>query len=220
MIYPGTDTKWKLTCTSPGFTMSDDRISLDIFNRWGQVVLSITKEDMLSDSEGNYYFCLPNVKRGVYYANVSMIVGDGDFPDDQRHTVCRRYLCSVGACDCNTRQENECSCDDGISVAFERVWWVNLLHGAYLCDKDGNPILDADGNPIYLDGKPTEQAKARLNLTIEQLKRLLEERDSNGTIDTLPEAFDALGGINDDTELSVMTDSDTADMMNRILKKQ
>ena len=41
--------------------------------------------------------------------------------------------------------------------------------------------------------------------------------DKNGKIDTVPEALDAVQNIGDDTELSVMTDADTDDMMHRIL---
>ena len=104
-----------------------------------------------------------------------------------------------------------------MKVTYTRVWTVNFQDGIYLADKDGNPIRDVNGELIRFSDRVPERKDVRINMTADEFKHWMDDRDENGTIDTRREIEDALGGVDDNTELSVMTTEDTSDMMSRIL---
>ena len=218
MIHPGTDLKFKVTAVVPGFSMKNHDFTIIVKNRFGQVKYIITRDDTLMDSKGNFYFMMHSVQQGRYYALMTMEREDDNFDEGFQCIVDRQPLCAVGICDCREGGEHVCQ-TDGVSVAYERVWTVNIDGLTYLAESDGTPILDADGNRIYLsapDGDE-EEAGIRLDMTGSEVKELLEGRTPNGHVDTLPEALDVLHPMDDDTDVSLMTEQDADDMMSRVL---
>jgi len=213
MIYPGTDLKFKVTAVGRGMTLADCGFAIVVRNSYGRVVFVAEKHDMMTDSAGGFYFMMKSVAAGVYRSTLTIEKPDINFDGSFQRIVDVSYLCSVGSVDTG-RQLHE---TDGVAVCYERVWTVNIGEGVYLCDVNGNPILDSEGQPIMLQDQETEAESVKINITAAELNRLLTARDKNGKIDTLPEVMDAVGDIGDDTELSVMTDEDTDDMINRIL---
>lgn len=213
MINAGTDLKYRVETEIAGFNLSDNNFTITVSNRWGQVLKIIRKADMLFDSFGNYYFTLEAVPTGVYYAKLAARREDEDFTDGIQTIVDQRYLVSVGTEESMVRQSE----NDGSTVAYIRVWTVNLVDGVYLADVYGNPIVDANGNRIRLTDNTSMTASVKLNMTAGQLKQLLEGHTANGKIDTIPEMMDSLGGMGDDTEFSVASDHDIDDMMSRVL---
>lgn len=220
MIYPGTDLKFKITVDAPGFDMvnhSQDA-TLIIKNSWNQVKYIIHRDDMLVDKDLRLYFMLPNVQSGAYYAQLTLTKEDANFDGGQQRIIDCQPLVRVGDCHHTNAGVYVCPAD-GVAVAYERVWTVNIEGVIYLADCYGNPILDKDGNRIYLraaDGG-SESSQVTLDMTSEELKTLLEGRNDNGKIDTVPEVLDALGGMDEDTEVSVMTEEQTEAMMDRVL---
>lgn len=213
MIHPGTDLKFKVTAVGRGMTLADCGFAIVVRNSYGRVTFVAEKHEMMTDSVGGFYFMMKSVAAGVYSATLTIEKPDINFDGSFQRIVDVSYLCSVGSVDTG-RQLHE---TDGVAVCYERVWTVNIGEGVYLCDVNGNPILDSEGQPIMLNNPEPEVVTAKIDITAAELNRLLTMRDKNGKIDTLPEALDAVQDIGDDTELSVMTDTDTDDMMNRIL---
>ena len=213
MIHPGTDLKFKVTAVGRGMTLADCGFAVVVRNSYGRVVFVAEKHDMMTDSVGGFYFMMKSVAAGVYTSTLTIEKPDINFDGSFQRIVDVSYLTSVGSVDTG-RQLHE---TDGVAVCYERVWTVNIGEGVYLCDVNGTPILDSDGQPIMLNNPEPEVVTAKIDITAAELNRLLTMRDKNGKIDTVPEALDAVQDIGDDTELSVMTDTDTDDMMNRIL---
>ena len=213
MINAGTDLKYRVETDIAGFSLANNDFTITVSNRWGQVLKIIRKADMLIDSFWNYYFTLDAVPTGIYYARLAAHKEDEDFSDGIQTIVDYRYLVSVGTEESMIRQSE----NDGSTVAYIRVWTVNLVDGVYLADANGNPILDADGNRIRLTDNTSMTASVKLNMTGDELKHLLEGRTANGKIDTIPEMMDSLGGMGDDTEFSVASGQDIDDMMSRVL---
>lgn len=216
MIYPGTDIKWMVTVEMDGFSIDEDDMELAIKNRYGQVKYSYKAEDFYTNGNGMWLFNMPNARRGSYYAFLTCWRGDEDFPDNFQKVTDVQHLVDVGICGC---AEHTCHCcqTDGMKVTYERVWTVNFVDGIYLADKDGNPIRDVNGELIRFSDRVPERKDVRINMTAAEFKHWMDDRDDNGAIDTRREIEDVLGGVDDDTELSVMTAEDTSDMMSRIL---
>lgn len=216
MIYTGTDLKFKMSASVVGFHLKYDNFCVVIKNRWNQVKYIIEKSDMLTDNSGNYYFMITNVQKGVYYAELTVERNDNDFDSGIQHMVDRQYLVSVDS----EEFFDENTSTEGMAVAYQRVWYVNVGGYVYLAESDGTPILDADGNRIYLRSSGSdESADVHLDITVKQLKELLEGKNDNGKIDTIPEMVDTLGGMEENTEVSVSQQEDIDNMMNRILNR-
>lgn len=213
MIHPGTDLKFKVTAVGRGMTLADCGFAIVVRNSYGRVVFVAEKHEMMTDSAGGFYFMMKSVAAGVYTSTLTIEKPDINFDGSFQRIVDVSYLTSVGSVDTG-RQPHE---TDGVAVCYERVWTVNIGEGVYLCDVNGTPILDSDGQPIMLTDQEPEAESVKINITAAELNRLLTVRDKNGKIDTVPEALDAIKDIGDDTEMSVMTDADTDDMMHRIL---
>ena len=213
MIYPGTDLKYKVTAIGRGFDMNVDDWYAIVKNGFGRVMLIVRKGNALTDRHGAYYFMLPKVQAGSYTVDFYAHKADWNFQDRVQRITTHSNLCTVGGAD-TARVDAEA---DGLHVCFERVWTVNIGEHVYLTDENGQPVLDSEGNEIWLDETGSESAGVRLSMTGDQLKQLLEGRNPNGKIDTVPELMDAAGGLDDDTEVSLMTEQDADDMMQRIL---
>lgn len=213
MIYPGTDLKFKVSAVGRGMSLADCGFSVVVRRQSGKVVYAGDKQDMLTDGAGGYYFCLKDMKAGIYYAKMTMEKTDINFDGSYQHVTDWSYLCTIGY----PEQRQHVPETDGLAVCYERVWTVNIGEGVYLCDVNGQPILDADGQPIILTEQGQESDSVKIPLTAAQLNSLLTGRNHNGTVDTLPEVIDAVAGLDEDTEYGVMTDGDVDDMMDRIL---
>ena len=213
MIYPGTDLKFKVTAVGRGMTLADNDFTLVVKNSYGRVMLALEKQDMLTDSAGGFYFKMVNVPGGVYTAILTIAKTDINFDGARQHVVDYSPLCTVSGESVKMGGPST----DGLVVCYERIWTVNIGEGVYLCDVNGNPILDSDGKPIMLSEQGSESESVKLDITAAELNKLLTSHDKNGKIDTIPEVLDAIGNIGDVTEVSVMTDADTDDMMHRIL---
>lgn len=216
MIQEGTDVKFKVTAVINGFIMAEDPFIIVVKNQWGQVKYTVNKYNTLHDAEGNFYFALPAMARGEYTASLTALIEDEDFPDGVRRMVDVRWLVTIGSEDKSVRHDKT----DGADVKYERVWIVSVEGDVYLTDEDGNALLDKDGQRIYLTRTDQDQStKVRLSLTGNEFKQLVEGRNQNGKIDTLPEAFDTLSGIDEDTEVTISTQEDIDEMMSRVLGK-
>lgn len=214
MIYPGTDLKYKVTAIGRGVTLADNDFTLVVKNSYGRVMLAMEKQDMLTDSAGGFYFKMVNVPGGVYTAILTIAKTDINFDGACQHVVDYSPLCTVSGESVKMGGPST----DGLVVCYERIWTVNIGEGVYLCDVNGTPILDSEGKPIMLSEQESEQSNTRLSMTAEEFKQLVEGRSQNGKIDTIPETMDALGGINDETELKPMTDNEARDMVRSIFE--
>lgn len=216
MIYAGTDLKFRVTAEIVGFSMKKDDFSIIVKNRWGQVKYIIKKEEMLTDDNDNFYFTMDDVQNGTYYSTFNAKREDTDFEDDIQSVVDMQPLVVVGICDC---EDGEHTCGaDGAVVAYQRVWTVCIEGYIYLADSSGAPILDANGERIYLKNPQKEKtAYGTIDLTAEELNTLLTKRKEDGKIDTIPELMELAGGMEENTEVSLMTEEDADDMMQRIL---
>ena len=216
MIHAGTDLKFQVTAKLPGFTMKHDDFSIIVKNRWGQVKYIIEKDDMLKDDSDNFYFILTDVHGGSYYAVFTAHRSDTDYEDDIQRVVDKQLLCVVGGgCDCGN--DSGCGCDDGtdgMAVAYKRVWTVCINGYIFLAESDGTPILDCNGEKIYLrTTREDESHSVPLDMTSAEFKELIEGRNQNGTIDTVPEALDAMAGLEENTEYSEVTEEDVDETM-------
>ena len=217
MNYAGSDLKFRITIDMTGFSMEDDDFMVRVKNRWGQVKYDIKKNDMMVDSLGRWYIALKTMQAGTYYALTTAVLSDYDFDDHQQCIVDIQELCHISSGECCCHENKQCSCEKHMKVTFEQVWIVNSEDGAYLADCDGIPILDCDGNKIYFTEAPKPSRDARLSMTSDEFKMLIEGRNEDGKIDTLPEVMDTLGGLQEDTEVEVSTNEDIDDMMSAIL---
>ena len=212
MIYPGTDLKFKVSAIGRGMTLADNDFTLVVKNGYGRVMLVADKQDMLTDSAGGFYFTMSAVPSGSYTAILTIAKVDINFDGARQHIVDQSPLCTVSGS--NVKMGGPGT--DGLVVCYERIWTVNIGDGVYLCDVNGNPILDVDGNPIILQEQGSEQSDVRLSMTAEEFKQLIEGRNKNGKIDTLPEVMDAVEDIGDDTELKPMSGNEARDMVRSI----
>ena len=202
MIPAGTDLKYRVDIDIEGFDPKIDDFSVDVKNRWCQVKYSIGRADMLTDTDGNRYIALKSVPAGSYIAVLTASLKDTDFEDGRQNLVFVNHLADVGCC---PRHDGGCSGGgEGGTVTYTRVFTVNLDNGTYIYDADGNPIEDVNGNRV------------RLSMTSEEVKELLEGRNENGTIDTIPEVIDAVSGLRENTEYTVMSNDDVDSMMSRV----
>lgn len=215
MIYPGTDLKFKVSAVGRGMSLADCGFAIVVRNGYGRVVFVADKQDLLTDSAGGFYFMMKSVAAGEYTSTITIEKPDINFDGAKQHIVDKSPLCSVNSHGVWMSKQ----ATDGLAVCYERVWTVNIGEGVYLCDVNGNPILDSEGQPIMLSDQGSESESVKLDITAAELSRLLTSRDKNGKIDTIPEVMDAIGGLGDDTEMSVMTDEDTDEMMDRVLNK-
>ena len=94
-IFVGTDLKFKLDITSPGFSMETDDFEVDLSR--GQNTLHFEKEDLVVDDQDNYYVCFSSsaLGAGTVKATITAHVPDEDFEDGIRDEVYKFDLVSL-----------------------------------------------------------------------------------------------------------------------------
>lgn len=85
-VYLGTDLKYKLEITSPGFSMADD--DFDVYLRRGSQIVHIPKNEAIQDGD-DWYICFNSeaLGRGMVKAIIVAHVPDTDFEDGIRDEV-------------------------------------------------------------------------------------------------------------------------------------
>ena len=196
MIPPGTDLKYRITTTKEGFDLVRDDFAVVIKNTCGRVTHRIAKADCYLDSEGQCYFNVENVHDGEHFAVFVGAFADMDYTKQHRVWTDRQPL-FTGGDDCDTAgKAHRC---DGHEVHYEQVWTANVEDGEYLTDSDGNFVYTSDGQRISFPGRSSTDGKVRMQMTGDEFLKLIEGRDPNSEINTIPELMDAMQGISDDT---------------------
>ena len=208
MAYPGQDLKYRITTTKQDFMLSEGDFEIVIKNSWDKVVRKVKKGDCFCDSEGQCYFALENMAAGVYTAYFIGGYEDSDYPKQSRVFTDVQTLCVVDECGGKEYQP-----DANHDVQYEQVWTKNLDDGEYLADRDGNFIFASDGKRISFNDRSSSDGKVRMSMTGDEFLQLIEGREPNSEINTIPELFDAVRGISDDgtiiEEIEEEIDEDT-----------
>ena len=91
----GSDVKFIVDISSPGFSMSDDNFTVTLTR--GSTSITYTKNDMVVDGVGNYYLCFSTATfgKGLITATVTAIVPDDDFDDGTRTEIEKFDLLNV-----------------------------------------------------------------------------------------------------------------------------
>lgn len=192
---PGTDLKFRVTTTKEDFNLARDDFNIVIKNQYGRVTHRILKGDCFYDSEARWYFTVPNIKEGEHFAVFVGAYEDDDF-DRQKRIWHDRQPLFIGTDDCSTADKKH-ACE-GHLVHYEQVWTVNVGDGEYLADSDGNFVYTSDGQRISFSDRSSADGKVRLSMTGDEFLKLIEGREPNSEINTIPELMDAMQGISDD----------------------
>lgn len=147
-VYPGNDSKFRITSTLEEFSLNEHNFEIYIKNTYGQVVAIIKKDECFKDSEGQWYFDMENLRRGVYHAIFIGSIPDDDYNKQSRiFTDFQEFL--IVSNKCCSKSFHSCPCEH--KIHYEQIWTINLDDGTYLCDKDGNLMLTADGRRIQFN---------------------------------------------------------------------
>ena len=199
-VNPGTNLKFRLTTTKDDFTLASDKWNIVIKNNLGRTTHRITKNDCYYDTEGRYYFNILNPQPGTYTAIFVGAYEDEDYPEDRRIWTDRQvlFVCREGCMMRQRRKHHPSACP----VQYEQVWACSLNGDDYLCDCYGRYILTAEGDRIQftnnLSNEQEEMGKVKLQMTGEQFLQLIEGKDPNGAVNTIPELMQVMTGISDD----------------------
>ena len=92
--YIGSEAKYLVTLSSPGFSMADDQF--EIILKRGSNELTFAKSDLVLRN-GNYYLCFDTTELGIgdVVAIVKAHVPDADFPDGFRTEVFKVELTKI-----------------------------------------------------------------------------------------------------------------------------
>ena len=197
VVPPGTDLKFRVTVTKENFSLDDAPFNVVIKNRWGRVVTRVLSGDCYQDSDGKWYFDVENAQEGEHYAVFIGVIADADYGKGQRMWHDRQML-FIGRGGCCGIATHPIPHGEDCPVSYEQVWTVNLADGEYLADRDGNFVYTSDGKRISFSDRSSDDGKVRMQMTGDEFLKLIEGRDPNGEIDTLPEMLDAARGISDD----------------------
>ena len=211
-VPPGTDLKFRVTVTRENFTLDDDLFNVVIKNRWGRVVARLLKSDCYQDSEGRWYFNVENVQEGEHYAIFVGVIDDSDYGKQKRMWHDSQLL-FIGRDGCIGTESRPTPHGDDCPVSYEQIWTVKVADGEYLADRDGNLFYTSDDKRISFSDRSSADGKVRLSMTGDEFLKLIEGRDPNNEINTIPELMDAMQGISDDTtvkeEIEDEIDEDT-----------
>lgn len=127
MIHEGTDLKYKIAVSLQGFSLDNDDFTITIRNGYGQTKYAIAKSGCFRSRDGNWYFGLSAVERGVYFATFTALVKDGDFPDGTQAMVDMQHLADVDMCESYTVGQCDCLQTEGMTVAYERITLPDLI---------------------------------------------------------------------------------------------
>lgn len=192
-VNPGNDLKFRVTTQKDDFNLARDPFCIIIKNRWGRIVKRIEKTDCYYDAEGRWYFNVEHVASGLHYAIFIGAYDDDDYGKQHRTWNDQQPLFN-GSGDCTSYPHY---CDSDHLVSYEQVWAVNLDDGEYLTDSEGNFVYTSGGKRIAFSKGASANGKVQMRMTGEEFLKLIEGRNSDGTIDTLPEMLDAARGISD-----------------------
>ena len=196
MTYPGSDLKFRITTTQPDFNLSEDNFEIKVKDQYGRVRQTVRKADCFWDDQGNWYFVMDNVRTGIYFAWFHGRYEDEDYDDQRRDFTDVQELCRVNY-HAGPRHHHHKHV-----VQYEQVWTVSIDGEDYLTDCDGNYVLTSDGNRICFKSNKEQiidnMGKVRMKMTGDEFLQFMEGRNSDGTIDTIPEMMDAAQGISDD----------------------
>ena len=196
---PGTDLKFRVTTTKEDFSLARDEFNIVIKNRYGRVTHRITKNDCFYDSEARWYFTVPNIAEGGHYAVFVGAYEDDDY-DEQKRMWSDRQPLFVGREGCMMTRRRAMH-PQGCPVHYEQVWVVSIDGADYLADCNGEYIYTSDGKRIQfsnsLSNEIEDDMKIKMKMTGEEFLRQWEGRSENGKMDTVPELYDAMRGIND-----------------------
>ncbi len=193
----GADLKFRVTVTKESFSLDDDNFTIVIKNRWGRVVGRILKRDCYQDSQMRCYFNVENIAEGEHYAIFVGTCIDGDYGKALRFWN-DRQLIFIGRDGCIGAEPHPVSIPDDCPVQYEQIWSVNVGDGEYLTDINGNFVYTSDGKRIFFRGRLTADGKVRMSMTGDEFLQLIEGRDPNGEVNTIPEMMAAMDGITDE----------------------
>lgn len=198
---PGTDLKFRVTTTKEDFNMARDDFNIVIKNSYGRVTHRILKNDCFYDSEARWYFTVPNIAEGKHYAVFVGCYEDDDF-DRQKRIWHDRQPLFVGREGCmmtHRRVIHPASCP----VSYEQVWAVSVDGADYLADCNGEYVYTADGKRIQfsnsLSNEIEDDMKIKMKMTGDEFLKLMEGKEPNEEVNTIPELMDAMRGISDDS---------------------
>ena len=95
-VYIGTDLKFFINVESSGFSQDSDDWYV-VLMRGNREVKTYEKNDMLKDTEGNWFVCIETEEfsAGVYSIKIVAKVPDDDFPDGIRTEIYKQQLMTV-----------------------------------------------------------------------------------------------------------------------------
>lgn len=199
-VNPGNDLKFRVTTQKDDFNLARDPFAIIIKNRWGRIVKRIEKTDCYYDAEGRWYFDVEHVASGLHYAIFIGAYDDEDYGKQHRTWNDRQPL-FVGreGCMMTSRRRHR---PDACPVSYEQVWSVSVDGEDYLADCNGDYVYTSDGKRIQFTNNlsqiiENDMGKVKMKMTGDEFLQLIEWRNPDGTIDTLPEMLDAARGISD-----------------------
>jgi restriction endonuclease len=95
-VFRGTGLKFRLNIEADGFNMNEDDFEIKVYTKSDHVI-SIPKNDMQVDDEGNYSFVIDSDKLecGQLVMETIAYILDDDFPDGTRKEIDKRVLCNI-----------------------------------------------------------------------------------------------------------------------------
>jgi hypothetical protein len=198
---PGDDLKFRVTVDREDFSIYEDDFVILVRDQGGRTRWRITKDDCFWDTEGRWYFTLERVRTGMYFAFFKGSYEDEDYDKQRRVWNDRQELMEVGLG--RTGHDTVAVMSHcGHSVHYEQVWSVSVDGADYLADCYGRYIYTSDGKRIMFTSKTSEKiddmGKVKMNMTGEEFLRLVEGKEPNEEVNTIPELMDAMRGISDD----------------------
>ena len=197
---PGTDLKFRVTTTKEDFNLARDDFNIVIKNQYGRVTHRILKGDCFYDSEARWYFTVPNIKEGEHFAVFVGCYEDDDF-DRQKRIWTDRQKLFVGREGC-MMTERRARHPQGCPVSYEQVWVVSVDGADYLADCNGEYVYTSDGKRIQfsnsLSNEIEDDMKVKMKMTGDEFLKLMEGKEPNEQVNTIPELMDAMQGISDD----------------------
>ena len=197
---PGNDLKFRVTTAKEDFNLARDDFNIVIKNQYGRVTHRILKGDCFYDSEARWYFTVPNIKEGEHFAVFVGAYEDDDFDRQKRIWTDRQklFVCREGCMMTQRRARHPESCP----VSYEQVWVVSVDGADYLADFNGEYVYTSDGKRIQfsnsLSNEIEDDMKVKMKMTGDEFLKLMEGKEPNEQVNTIPELMDAMQGISDD----------------------
>ena len=152
VLEAGMEAKYFIDIQQEGFSMADDDFTVEL--RWGMrpKSLMITKQDMIADTSGKYFFEFDTKKMvGKVTAICRYYVPDTDDPDSVREEVDEQFLCFVATTPCPTLLACPKCSATGHNVTYERTEESGIASMYQrLCTSLGQPIVSDDDLYFYV----------------------------------------------------------------------